>query len=205
MDHWTRSFPTPARGDEDNGSAARHLDDAGFEPQTFAPLEAHRQAAPAVRRSGDDLLVLNGIDGTTGGYWTPPLRAGDLGRRLAGRPFGRDVVAPRPLHDEIDPTDLASSGWGILLPPGTDPAVREALAPLIDHRRRQAGERFRLFDERAATRPPRTRRPFSPARVWAPARPIPTGCPTTSCWSAIRTSCRSASSTSSTSPTRSAA
>ncbi len=137
---WTPSFRPRALGDEDNGSAARHLDDADFEP-------AESEEDPPPGRADEELLVFNGIDGTTGDYWTHPMTAADLGRRLAARSFRGDVAPPRPLHEEVDPTDLASSGWGILLPPGIDPAVREALGPLVEHRRDQAGDRFRLFDE----------------------------------------------------------
>ncbi len=147
MDPWTRSYRSRLLGDDDNGSAARHLDDASFEPRDLDPAELGEDPEAGTAGRGEELLVFNGIDGTTGRYWTEPIEPRELGRRLAARSFRGDVETPRPLHEEIDPTDLASSGWGILLPPGIDPEVREALQPLVDHRRAQAGERFRLFDE----------------------------------------------------------
>lgn len=49
---------------------------------------------------------------------------------------------------EVDPNNLAEAGWGIILPSGLDPAIRNALEPLIELRRRQVGDPnlFRVFD-----------------------------------------------------------
>lgn len=96
----------------------------------------------------DRQLVFNGIDGETGDYAAPPMTRGEVLEVLRGRPpqtepAGRGVVYG------VDPKDLASAGWGVVFAPGCDPAVREALAPLVEHRRRQASRvderRFRLF------------------------------------------------------------
>lgn len=42
---------------------------------------------------------------------------------------------------DVDPMDLSSSGWGIILPRGAPPAVRDALLPLLHHRREQATQK----------------------------------------------------------------
>ncbi|CAM2009988.1 hypothetical protein [Acanthopleuribacter pedis] len=42
----------------------------------------------------------------------------------------------------VEPKNLASAGWGLVLPRDSDDGLLDALAPLIEHRRRQAGDRF---------------------------------------------------------------
>lgn len=46
-----------------------------------------------------------------------------------------------PLPD-LDPLDLAECGWGVVFPRRTDRAVVEALRPLLDLRKEQAGKRY---------------------------------------------------------------
>jgi hypothetical protein len=109
-------------------------------------------------------LVFNGIDATSGGYLRPPTspdrlpitrtpevdgldHAAEL--RWRHRQFSEASLAP---IAGIDPKDLASSGWGVVLPHDCDPAIAEALAPLIARRREQASgvseRRFARLDYR---------------------------------------------------------
>jgi Peptidase family C25 len=95
-------------------------------------------------------LVFNGIDATSGGYLRPPTspdqlpinRAPEVDSldhaaelRWRHRQFSEASLAP---IEGIDPKDLASAGWAVVLPHGCDPAIAEALAPLVEHRRQQA-------------------------------------------------------------------
>ena len=58
-------------------------------------------------------------------------------RRLVRRRKTRDL--PR----RFDPDDLAVTGWGLIHPRSVDPAVLAALEPLLEHRRRRAGDLYR--------------------------------------------------------------
>ncbi len=97
----------------------------------------------------DSLTLPCGVDATTGTYFHPavPLAAlagGGPDRREAAeakewlRRSKGGRLGPRA---GVDPTDLSSAGWGVVFPRETSPAVREALAPLLTHRRQQAAAR----------------------------------------------------------------
>ena len=71
----------------------------------------------------------------------------------------KDVWHPlsvRGVIEGVDPTDLAQAGWGIIFPvadqalPLTVAAIKEALKPLLDLRRSQAGQHFKEYYERGA-------------------------------------------------------
>jgi hypothetical protein len=107
----------------------------------------------------DDLLVLNGIDVGTGDYLTPQLALADVAGALRGDPSpppGLRELRRRRKDDEDhygvvygrDPQDLSSVGWGVVVPPGLDPAVLEALDPLLRLREEQAGDLFRRLELR---------------------------------------------------------
>lgn len=108
----------------------------------------------------DELLVLNGIDVETGRYLTPQVKMAEVAGALRGDsnplPAGRELKRRR--HDDEahfgvmygrDPEDLASVGWGVVIPPDLDPAILEALEPLLRHRENQASGLFRRLELRA--------------------------------------------------------
>jgi hypothetical protein len=112
--------------------------------------------------SGEEILYCSGVDFETGGYALPPMPPRDLTARLRRgvHEVGvlKELVAwlesrksrPRGLG-EGDPRDLAQAGWGLLFAKEDPraPAIREALRPLLEHRRQQAGtlreHRYREF------------------------------------------------------------
>jgi hypothetical protein len=67
--------------------------------------------------------------------------------------------ALREVKEGVDPASLAQAGWGILFPyedprqPARVPAIKEALRPLLDLRRSQAGQYFRVYDGAEGYRP----------------------------------------------------
>ena len=90
-------------------------------------------------------LYANGLDATTGGYLSPPMTATEWLQLTSPE---APVVARAPLPD-IDADDLAQAGWGWIAPPGgLGKDLRGALAPLLERRRAQAGERFRELEYR---------------------------------------------------------
>lgn len=99
-----------------------------------------------------DRLYFNGVDGTTGRYLKSPDSFEEVARTLGRSPSDADetIQKLRALHeesaqnadaaptDDVNVKDLAQTGWGVIFAEGADPSVREALAPLLEHRREQA-------------------------------------------------------------------
>ncbi|MGE3267663.1 MAG: hypothetical protein AB7P40_02875 [Chloroflexota bacterium] len=119
------------------------------EPRTV-PLRSDGRTDSEVPGMDDELILANGIDGSTGTYLLPPLTPQQLRNVATGRPMDRldaeeltavherctqGVYGPRP---GIDPTDLAQAGWAVLFARDADPAIREALSPLLELRKCQA-------------------------------------------------------------------
>lgn len=88
--------------------------------------------------SSDSLFCFNGVDGSTGEYFFEPKGAFAILGGLRKQPRSREKA----LIPGIDPKSLAESGWGIIFHEKEDPAVREALTPLMEHRKALAAQRF---------------------------------------------------------------
>lgn len=103
----------------------------------------------------EDLLFFNGINGSTGDYLLPPLTAEQVSRIAQGEEFD-----PEDLYDldqkkklvegldadfapveGVDPKKLEETGWGVIFAYNADPAIREALSELLEHRKRQATQK----------------------------------------------------------------
>jgi hypothetical protein len=122
-----------------------------------------------------DPFVFNGIDGASGDYVTS-LSIEELSLLAQGKPLDNpkappaaapsDLATPEHLNDlaflhqkvtepafalaeGYDAKILEESGWGVIFGPDANPAVREALQPLLDLRRSQVGDaqkqRYREF------------------------------------------------------------
>lgn len=79
-----------------------------------------------------------GVEYETGQYHRRPATTGSFAWSTGGKTIraggGREPRAG------VDPDQLAQAGWGVLF---ADESAREPLRPLLELRRRQAGERFR--------------------------------------------------------------
>ncbi len=106
----------------------------------------------------ENLLVFNGVNGATGRYDLPPKSASEIAAAARGVPINQqhltdlrirvDLDASQGRHyglrEGLDPKDLAQAGWGVIFPAGLDPtsltALKEAMRPLLDHRKEQAAQ-----------------------------------------------------------------
>ncbi len=103
----------------------------------------------------EEKIYFNGINGSTGEYLFPPLTAEQLAQVARGEEFESSEItelkqknrrvkglevdfAPK---EGIDPKDLAQTGWGVIFSYDSDPAIKQALQVLLDHRKRQATQR----------------------------------------------------------------
>jgi hypothetical protein len=62
---------------------------------------------------------------------------------LANRSDAADVAFA--MEGGLDAKDLAQSGWGVIYSPSVSHQIKDALQPLLDHRKKQA-EPFKVFD-----------------------------------------------------------
>ncbi len=100
----------------------------------------------------DTTMFFNGIDATTGGYSLPPMASKQFADLLTGSEaeIDPDSTALKNWYEQYvksdhygvkeghDPKKLAESGWGIIFAHDADPAVMEALRPLMEWRKEQA-------------------------------------------------------------------
>ncbi len=98
---------------------------------------------------GAELLRFNGIDAATGDDALPPLPAELVSKLALGAALDADEISALRAKDAsradtlgvaegVDAEDLAQAGWGVIFAQGADPALREALRPLLDRRRAEA-------------------------------------------------------------------
>ena len=101
----------------------------------------------------DELLYFNGINGATGEYGLPAMTPHQLAQVVSGEEidegFLSELKQRREAHwgveEGVDPTDVSKSGWGFIMAHNADPAIKEALSELLEHRQRQTGEKYREY------------------------------------------------------------
>jgi len=130
-----------------------------FSTPGFTPPLTHSSAIPAAAMT-DDLLVLNGVDGSTGNYLVPPIPVSDIAAFIT-KPAVRGSIVNSPEAEALkslatamtqahlglpwdsDPTRISSVGWALVFHENEDPAVKAALLPLQKHRQTQAPGRVK--------------------------------------------------------------
>jgi len=95
-------------------------------------------------------LVFNGVNGVTGEYLLPPMTPQQVSAIAQGEPLDpqeirelkwyhrRATEATLGPTEGVDPKNLAETGWGVIFAHSADPAIREALSELLEHRKTQA-------------------------------------------------------------------
>ncbi|BBD60982.1 hypothetical protein NIES2109_37830 [Nostoc sp. HK-01] len=102
-------------------------------------------------------LYFNGIDGASGSYLLPPLTPEQVARIAQGEEFDplelSELQQKDPRYQEghfapmegVDPKNLAETGWGVIFAFNADPAIKEALKELLQHRQRQATQKHEHY------------------------------------------------------------
>lgn len=110
-------------------------------------------------------IFTNGVSGLTGDYLVPPMdpeEVAALARRAPSDPAAERWASGAGLERAkkklglpfwVEPTNLGQAGWAVVFAAGEDQAVKDALAPLIDHRAHDAGDLLRVLE-------------YDPARPW---------------------------------------
>ena len=139
--------------------------------------------------TADETWIFNGIDGATGGYLLPEMTPAQVSALAQGGSL--DLAAIDELKQrtfdlknphagvEADARDLAATGWGVVFAHDADPALQEALSPLLALRQEQAGERFKVFAGADGYRPGESKNDFLERHGMGPGPPTRTKCPTT--------------------------
>jgi hypothetical protein len=123
-----------------------------------------------------EFLIFNGIDARTGGYLLPPLAPEQVSKLAQGERlepahlnelrwrFQQATQAHYGVKAGVDPFRLEEGGWGVIFAHDADPAVKEALAPLLELRRAQASRieprRYREFTGPDGHRPGESKNRF---------------------------------------------
>ena len=161
----------------------RELDDLAGRSTPSSPwLETLRQDLNALPRAASWNEILKLLDqGLQARIETPadPIpwpEVLDTLRRWLRRLY--EPLAHLGLIEGLDPKDLAQAGWGLIFPASMDAqhkdAIKDAFKPLLDLRREQAGDLFRIYEGGDGYRPKETASQFVSrygARVSDPVDP----------------------------------
>lgn len=118
-----------------------------------------------------ELLFFNGINGASGEYDLPPMTGEELFGFIKGETppenlselrfrFERSTQKHLGVKEGVNVKKLEETGWGVIFASDADPAVKEALSELLDHRERQAGERFKIYEGPEGHRPDESKTKF---------------------------------------------
>jgi hypothetical protein len=117
----------------------------------------------------------NGLNGATGDYLLPPLTPQEISAIARGEKldpkhvqelkqwWDRISQAHFATKEGVDPTNLTESGWAVIFAHNADPAIRGALSPLLELRRKQATQKnsyYREYTDKDGYRPGESKQQF---------------------------------------------
>ena len=138
------------------------LEQAAAPATTTAPQPTPPTPDSPQNIDGDDdddgLLHFNGVRGDTGTYAYSPMTAHQLLAVIQNQdnePELKSIHIAAAKNAELesygpmgDPADLKQMGWGVIFAKDTPQEIKDALKPLIDHRKSQVSDRrFKTFDD----------------------------------------------------------
>lgn len=145
-------------------------------PECCARTDRDPQEVEKERKAmQEEKFAFNGINGATGEYLLSGLSTNELSKIARGETLEADhltelkhraatrEVVHLGVREGIDPTRLAESGWGVIFAhaDGKDVEKRkEAMKPLLDLRREQAGKFYKEYVGQDAYRPGESKKKF---------------------------------------------
>ena len=120
----------------------------------------------------NDMPIPFGVQAETGQY-LPPIKESDLDHiekasQLAEIRAANANAAHLAPVAEVQPDDLSLAGWGVIFstatPGAQKQAIKDALKPLLDLRKSEAGDLFKVFDDQTGYMP------GMPAEKWLTSR-----------------------------------
>jgi len=104
--------------------------------------------------SADTGLPLDGLDSAALGYF----RSGGAAESVAAETLAAKADSAEAHFGtigDVDSNDLSQAGWGVLFGPSVDQRIKDALKPLLDHRKSQVTDQsiFKIFDGPSGFRP----------------------------------------------------
>ncbi|MEH2080097.1 MAG: hypothetical protein V7K89_08800 [Nostoc sp.] len=124
-------------------------------------------------------LYFNGINGATGEYLLPPLTPEQVAKIAQGEEFDPAHLSELQRKDRhikglepdfapiegVDPKNLAETGWGVIFAfdaeaKGPNPAIKEALRELLEHRQTQATQNNEKYYQEYLYRPGESKNKF---------------------------------------------
>lgn len=136
------------------------------------------------------LLYVNGLNASTGGYLEPPHHARAIARLILESGAQQESAELRTLDEKIaqgfatfavrfdlDECDLSQTGWSVIFSHDADPEIRDALSPLLDLRREQAGDQYREYAGTSGHRPGESWESFRERHGTSPGFAVPAEMP----------------------------
>jgi hypothetical protein len=141
--------------------------------------DEEREGILAQLQADNEMLYFNGINGATGSYGVTPMSGTDFANIIEGKTgekpeppdnldelrakkAQKDVLNAAPIKPPNDPTKLSDAGWAVIFAAKDPnvPAIRESLKELLDLRKTQAGDRFKIYDGPNGYKPNETKAKF---------------------------------------------